>query len=198
MSTQDLIERLKQEAQAHAQEARTANATIAEIYRIVSGGTGEPGNWHGAEPVRKCVEELREQVAALTPIASHAGAEPDKWIFDPHDIEQGMMLNPEWLKLHGLTAKQAAAPSAAIAAREQEATLAQLLQVAQIDVNEVRADGKPLTRADRFAARMSSNREGLTTEWRITFNTDYGLHESEDDLCAAILSAIKARHESTS
>lgn len=59
-----LIERLKQEAQIHAQEARTANATIAEIYQIVTGKTGEPGNWHGAEPVRKCIEELRAAIAA--------------------------------------------------------------------------------------------------------------------------------------
>ena len=32
-----------------------------------------------------------------------------QWIDDPHDIEQGQMLNPEWLKLHGLTAQQVAA-----------------------------------------------------------------------------------------
>jgi hypothetical protein len=47
-----LAETLKLEAQLHAQEARTANATIAEIYQLCSGGTGEPGNWHGAEPIR--------------------------------------------------------------------------------------------------------------------------------------------------
>ena len=51
-------ERLKQEAQIHAMEARTANATISEIYRAVTGGTGEPGSWRGAEPVRECVGEL--------------------------------------------------------------------------------------------------------------------------------------------
>jgi len=49
----DLAERLKQEAQIHAQEARTANNTIAEIYRLCTGATGEPGNWNGAEPVRQ-------------------------------------------------------------------------------------------------------------------------------------------------
>jgi hypothetical protein len=36
-------------------------------------------------------------------------AEPAKWIDDPHDIEQGQMLNPAWLKFHGLTAKEARA-----------------------------------------------------------------------------------------
>lgn len=58
----DLVERLKLEAQIHAQEARTANATIAEIYQIVSGGKGEPGNWHGAEPVRQRIAELEAAV----------------------------------------------------------------------------------------------------------------------------------------
>lgn len=52
-----LIERLKQEAEIHAQEARTANRTIAEIYQVVSGATGEPGNWHGAEPVRQLMAQ---------------------------------------------------------------------------------------------------------------------------------------------
>ena len=54
-----LSERLKLEAQIHAQEARTANATIAECYQAVAGGKGEPGNWHGAQPVRDCIEALR-------------------------------------------------------------------------------------------------------------------------------------------
>jgi len=39
-----LIERLKLEAQSHAQEARTANATIAEIYQLCTEATGELGN----------------------------------------------------------------------------------------------------------------------------------------------------------
>src|SRR5690606_29313448 len=43
-----LAERLKREAVQHAQEARTANATIAEAYQAVTGGAGEPGNRHGA------------------------------------------------------------------------------------------------------------------------------------------------------
>lgn len=55
---ESLSERLKQEAQIHAQEARTANSTIAEIYQACSGATGEPGNWHGAEPVRRRIAEL--------------------------------------------------------------------------------------------------------------------------------------------
>ena len=63
-----LYETCKQQAQIHAQEARTANATIAKIYQLITGATGEPGNWNGAEPVRKLIaerDELRRQVAPL-------------------------------------------------------------------------------------------------------------------------------------
>jgi hypothetical protein len=56
--TRSLADRLKLEAQCHSMEARTANSTIYEIYQIISGGKGEPGNWNGAEPVRKYVSQL--------------------------------------------------------------------------------------------------------------------------------------------
>lgn len=78
------IERLKQEAQIHAQEARTANATIAEIYRVCSGGTGEPGNWNGAEPVRARIAELESQLAA----ASSALEKYDRMMLDMLADEQ--------------------------------------------------------------------------------------------------------------
>ena len=61
----DLVARLKLEAQGHAQEARTANATIAEIYQVCTGSTGEPGNWNGAEPVRQLAEQRAELLEAL-------------------------------------------------------------------------------------------------------------------------------------
>lgn len=60
----ELCERLKLEAQLHAQEARTANATIAEIYQLVTGATGEPGNWNGAKPVREYILKLQAVVTA--------------------------------------------------------------------------------------------------------------------------------------
>ncbi|MES2634081.1 MAG: hypothetical protein V4669_13990 [Pseudomonadota bacterium] len=60
-----LTDRLKLEAQIHAQEARAANATIADIYQCVTGSTGEPGNWNGAEPVRQRIAELEAENAAL-------------------------------------------------------------------------------------------------------------------------------------
>jgi len=50
---------LIQQAQMWKQEARCANDTIAQIYRLCTGGRGEPGNWNGAEPVRKLLDSLR-------------------------------------------------------------------------------------------------------------------------------------------
>lgn len=54
----DELDSVLVEARIHAQEARTANATIAEIYQVLTGATGEPGNWNGAEPARKIMAEL--------------------------------------------------------------------------------------------------------------------------------------------
>lgn len=54
---------LKQEAQIHAMEARGANATINEINQFISGGSGEPANWHGAQPVKDFVNALKAQLA---------------------------------------------------------------------------------------------------------------------------------------
>lgn len=62
----ELCERLKLEAQAHAQEARTSNATIAEIYQVVTGTTGELGNWHGAQPVKEAIDKLKADYRALS------------------------------------------------------------------------------------------------------------------------------------
>jgi hypothetical protein len=46
-------------------EARTANSTVNEIYQIISGGTGEPGNWNGAEPVRAYVASSQALVQSM-------------------------------------------------------------------------------------------------------------------------------------
>lgn len=61
----NLADRLKQEAQIHAMGSRCANATINEIYQIISGGKGEPGNWNGAEPVRRYAEAAEAEVKRL-------------------------------------------------------------------------------------------------------------------------------------
>jgi hypothetical protein len=45
---------VKQQAQIWKQEANTANATIAEIYRLVG---SKAGNWNGVEPVRSALAE---------------------------------------------------------------------------------------------------------------------------------------------
>lgn len=56
-------EACEQQARIHAQEARTANTTIGEIYQLCSGATGERGNWNGADPVRRVIAE-RDQLRA--------------------------------------------------------------------------------------------------------------------------------------
>jgi hypothetical protein len=60
-----LADRLKLEAQAHAMEARTATSTVNECYQAVTGSTGEPGNWHGANPVREYVARAEAKLSAL-------------------------------------------------------------------------------------------------------------------------------------
>lgn len=50
---------LKLQAQCHSMEARTQASTVNEIYQECTGKTGEPGNWSGAEPVRKALKDAR-------------------------------------------------------------------------------------------------------------------------------------------
>jgi hypothetical protein len=59
----DLYDRLKLEAQGHAQEARTQTAIVNGCYQIVTAATGEPGNWHGAEPIKNAIETLQTEVS---------------------------------------------------------------------------------------------------------------------------------------
>lgn len=63
---ESLSDQLKLAAQVHAQESRTANATIAEIYQLVTGATGEPGDWNGAEPVRTYIAQAESKLAEAT------------------------------------------------------------------------------------------------------------------------------------
>jgi hypothetical protein len=63
----DLCAKLRNEARVHAQEARTANATIAKIYRACTGGTGEPGNWRGAQPVIDTLARLTRELDEARP-----------------------------------------------------------------------------------------------------------------------------------
>lgn len=59
---------LIQQAQIWKQESRCANHTIGQIYQLVTGATGEPGNWHGAEPVRALIAERDELKAKLAAV----------------------------------------------------------------------------------------------------------------------------------
>jgi hypothetical protein len=59
---------LIQQAQIWKGEARCANHTIGQIYQLVTGATGEPGNWNGAEPVKALIAErddLRRQMTEV-------------------------------------------------------------------------------------------------------------------------------------
>lgn len=60
-----LCEKLKQEAEIHAQEARTHKSTVHKIYQLVTGATGEPGNWNGAKPVKQLIDRIAELTAAI-------------------------------------------------------------------------------------------------------------------------------------
>ena len=62
----DCIATVVREARIHAQDARTANASLAECYRAVMGGAGEPGSWHGAKPIVSELGRLRARLATVT------------------------------------------------------------------------------------------------------------------------------------
>ena len=46
-----------QQTQQWKQEARTQASIVRECYQACTGSTGEPGDWNGADPVRKLVAE---------------------------------------------------------------------------------------------------------------------------------------------
>jgi hypothetical protein len=75
MGYQGLYERCKQQAQIWKQEARCANDTIAQIYQLVTGRKGEPGNWNGAEPVRALVQQRDDLVETLDALAGAVAQE---------------------------------------------------------------------------------------------------------------------------
>lgn len=79
-----------------------------------------------------------------------AAAVPEKWIDDPHDIEQGQMLNPEWLRLHGITAQQATQAPAATEAPSLREACAALLSLIRRDAPHL--SGKVLGEAEAALA----------------------------------------------
>jgi hypothetical protein len=70
-----LYEACKQQAQIWKQEARCANHTIGQIYQLVTGRKGEPGNWNGAEPIKALLEQRDDLVEALDALADAVAAE---------------------------------------------------------------------------------------------------------------------------
>lgn len=59
---------LLQQAQIWKQEATAQRATVHEAYRVCTGNTGEPGDWNGAEPIRKLAAERDALQAKLNQI----------------------------------------------------------------------------------------------------------------------------------
>lgn len=81
-------EQLKQQAQVWKQEARTMQNTVAECYQAVTGSTGEPGSWNGANPVRELVRErdrLRDIYYASTELFEVAQLRGDNELPHPAD-----------------------------------------------------------------------------------------------------------------
>ena len=57
---------LEQEATIQAQEMRTQRSSLRECYQAVTGSTGEPGDWNGANPVKEKIEELGQFITRLS------------------------------------------------------------------------------------------------------------------------------------
>ena len=86
---------LRLQAQTHAMEARGANSTIAEIYQIISGGKGEPGNWRGAQPVREYVEAAKVEILRLETVLALS-----KPVYSRRQIEARVKLLREALEFY--------------------------------------------------------------------------------------------------
>jgi hypothetical protein len=97
-----LAETLKNEAQIHAMEARGTNATINEINKFISGATGEPANWHGAQPVKEYVNGLKAQIAELMPLAKFGALIATNGTLNLSDdaYKSGVFKDPNFLCKH--------------------------------------------------------------------------------------------------
>ncbi len=85
-----LNERLKQEAQSHAYEAKAQRATVHECNQAVTQGTGEPADWHGANPVKDELSRLRARVRELEERIASAKSglvvQHENAFVDPEDV----------------------------------------------------------------------------------------------------------------
>ena len=59
---EDLVERLKLEAQIHAQEARTQEGTVLKIYQSLG---IQKGTWDGASPVIEWRDQAADMISRL-------------------------------------------------------------------------------------------------------------------------------------
>ena len=61
----NIVDAVRMQAQRWAQEARTQQDTVCRIYEIVTGKTGEPGDWHGERPVADEIARLNAVIRAM-------------------------------------------------------------------------------------------------------------------------------------
>ena len=102
----ELEERLKQEAQIQAQEARSQRATVREIYQAVTGRTGEPGDWNGAKPVLTLIEErdaLRARIDDLSRAYAVQGLALEELTAERDRYREVL----EWISRDNLVAREA-------------------------------------------------------------------------------------------
>lgn len=80
------LEQARQQAQQWAQEAKTQRDTVHAAYQVCTGSTGEPGDWNGAEPIRKLAAQLEQAREALR-LAKGWIEESDEGDF-AHDVQR--------------------------------------------------------------------------------------------------------------
>ncbi len=130
----DLTADLRQQAEAHAQEARTQRSTVHEIYQIISGGTGEPGDWNGAEPVREYVARMDaiintpETEDFIRGVAIEAEHQRQRWPED-HDASKNGF---DWFWVVGFLSQKAAT---AFEQKDADKTLHHCISTAALMMN---------------------------------------------------------------
>ncbi|SDF71912.1 Protein of unknown function [Onishia taeanensis] len=86
------LEAVRLEAKTHAQEARTQRSTVHEIYQLVTGASGEPGDWHGVKPIRELVAERFARGNHLDMVAHmHRQIAFSTRTFGPGERQQGVI-----------------------------------------------------------------------------------------------------------
>ena len=71
----EIADHLKMQAQIWKGEARAQASTVRECYQACTGATGELGDWNGAAPVRKLVEERDRLRTVMQQVLADAQAQ---------------------------------------------------------------------------------------------------------------------------